>query len=738
MLTRFPAAGNIRTRIMRTLFARIAIAIPVQGNIRTRILRALLGASFLSLLCFALISLHGMSRLGDFAVQSSTDLGEQISMISKSALEDLTKASLLRITIDQANLCNSEFQEIEATVNFLADIAKKQWNRPGTFPGNRSFTLDEKPEDPRLVSVYQYPKGVDFKRIKGDLEISSAMDSFFRPILANNANIADFIIGTPDGLFRRFPWGPVSRDYDVRKREWFKGALERGAGGWSAPYIGAIARNLRISYAKPVFRGQQLKAVVGIDVPLQTVNERIISARLNNQGSALLVDRRRKIIAREGMSADGENWADPQKVEIFELDAATGNRQEFEADLLNSRKGINRGFYKGKECYIAHAPVETTRWSVLFIMPVEVINAPVVQTEKAIGTVTSSVTSQVAVRLKRWMLILTAVFFAAIAALYLVALTVARIITEPILVLDAGAKVIGNGNLEHRIEVHSGDEIEALADSFNKMTENLREYIRSLTETTAAKERIHGELKVATDIQVSLLPRLFPPFPTRKEFDIFAHMDPAKEVGGDFYDFFLVDHRTLCFLIADVSDKGVPAALYMMVAKTLLKTEALRGLGPDEILFRVNNLLADNDSCMFVTVFCALLDTDTGEVRFANAGHNPPLIYRKDVGFEYLKIQAGFVIGPMADSTYVTESITLGEKDVFFLYTDGVTEAKNPATELFGEKRLLEALNRGEVSDLTTMVHAIRNKVEEYANGAPQSDDVTMLALKFRGGSDDA
>ena len=496
MLTRLLAAGNIRTRLRTLLGLPIPIAIPLRGNIRTRILRALVGVSFLALLCFALISLHGMSRLGDFAVRSSTDLGERSYQISKSALEELTKASLLRITSDQANLCNSEFQEMEATVNVLADIAEKQWNAPGYFPGNRSFASDQKPKDPRLFSVYQYPEGVDFNLLEGDLELSSAMDTFFRPILAANANISDFNIGTPDGLFRRFPWGPVSEGYDVRKRAWFKGALARGAGGWSAPYVGAIAKNLRINYAKPVYVGDRLKAVVAINVPLKTVNERIISTKLNKLGSALLVDRRRKIIAREGMSVNGESWADPQQVEIFQFDAPTGKRKEFEEDLLAARKGIKRGVYLGKDSYIAHAPVQTTGWSVLFIMPVEVINAAVVPTEKAISTVNS----QVADRISRSMLILILTFFAAIAAVYLVARGVARVITEPIRALDAGAKVIGDGDLAHRIEVHSGDEIEALADSFNKMTENLREYIRSLTETTAAKERIQGELKVATDI----------------------------------------------------------------------------------------------------------------------------------------------------------------------------------------------------------------------------------------------
>jgi serine phosphatase RsbU (regulator of sigma subunit) len=294
------------------------------------------------------------------------------------------------------------------------------------------------------------------------------------------------------------------------------------------------------------------------------------------------------------------------------------------------------------------------------------------------------------------------------------------------------AQAIAAGNLDAPLELASDKD--TLGRALLTMTAEMKKYIRELTETTAAKERIQSELRVATDIQTSLLPRIFPAFPDRPEFDIYAAMDPAKEVGGDFYDFFFIDGEHLCFLIADVADKGVPAALYMMVAKTLIKTEAQRIGAPDEILSRVNAILAaDNENCMFVTVFCAVLNTGTGELRFANAGHNPPLICNKGQGFDYVKIKVGFVLGPIADSVYVTETVTLKENDIFFLYTDGVTEAKNPEAELYGEKRLREALNRGEVSDLSELVHFIRAEVEHHANGAPQSDDVTMLAVRFKG-----
>ncbi|MDD2853522.1 MAG: SpoIIE family protein phosphatase [Desulfuromonadaceae bacterium] len=564
------------------------------------------------------------------------------------------------------------------------------------------------------------------------------MDTIFLPFIANNSNINDFNLATPDGLFRRFPWGTVAPGYDVRKRQWFTRAVETGKGGWSVPYIGSVAKNLRINYSKPIYRNKKLVGVVAINVPLQTINERIISTRLNNQGSAVLVDSTLKIIAREGMDVKSDNWADPQKAEYFSLDPDASNVKNFENDLLTAKPGIHSGKYKGKECYIAYAPVVSTHWSVLFIMPVEAINAPIIPTEKAILHQAETVKGLVKDKIEFSIIVLLAIFLIIVALVYIVAKRMAEFVTGPIMELDRGVRIIGDGNLGHMIDIHSGDEIEELAGTFNKMTADLREYIRNLTETTAAKERIQSELKVATDIQASLLPRLFPAFPDRPEFDVFATMDPAKEVGGDFYDFFFIDDNNLCFIIADVADKGVPAALYMMVSKTLLKSEGQRLGEPDQILRYVNNILAaDNENCMFVTVFCAIMDTRTGEVRFANAGHNPPVIIESQ-GLRYLTMKAGFVLGPVPDSVYDTERITMRPGDTLFLYTDGVTEAKNPEAELYGEPRLLTALESGPKDGLADMIHNIRNEVSKHANGAPQSDDVTLLAIKYRGTVTDA
>jgi sigma-B regulation protein RsbU (phosphoserine phosphatase) len=271
--------------------------------------------------------------------------------------------------------------------------------------------------------------------------------------------------------------------------------------------------------------------------------------------------------------------------------------------------------------------------------------------------------------------------------------------------------------------------------AINLIQLSIKRFIENLRAEVAARERIASELRIAHEIQNSMLPRTFPPFPDRKEIDIFATMDPAKEVGGDFYDFFFVDKNKLCLIIGDVSGKGVPAALFMAISKTLFKTEAMRGLSAAEIVNRVNILLCpDNQTCMFVTVFCLLLNTATGEVEFCSGGHNPPLVCGANGCFEFIDAPRGFVVGAMENSVCTAKSITLKPGEIFFLYTDGVTEAMNPRNEQFSEGKLKVSLEKvKDEKDITDIVKGVRGDVLGFAQGAAQSDDITMLVLRYNG-----
>jgi len=248
------------------------------------------------------------------------------------------------------------------------------------------------------------------------------------------------------------------------------------------------------------------------------------------------------------------------------------------------------------------------------------------------------------------------------------------------------------------------------------------------------KHTIEGELNAAREIQMSMVPKMFPPFPDRPEFELSAVLEPAKEVGGDFYDFFFVDHYHLAFLLGDVSGKGIPASLFMAVTKTLLKAESCEEIGVNQILNRVNNELCEgNDMSMFATVFCGMIDTRTGKMEYSNAGHNPPVLIRRAGNPEFLPSGSALPLGAFEDTPYVSGTLTLGKGDTIVLYSDGVTEAMNKEEKLFTEERLLKSLREVNGHPPDELIKKILADTHGFAADAPQSDDITILALKYNG-----
>ena len=309
-------------------------------------------------------------------------------------------------------------------------------------------------------------------------------------------------------------------------------------------------------------------------------------------------------------------------------------------------------------------------------------------------------------------------------------------VVDPINQLNVAAKeMVGNLEQESKfnIEIHTGDEIEELSEAFKRMDAEVREYIHQLSEVTAEKERIGTELKVATHIQSSMLPCIFPAFPDRSEFDIYATMNPAKEVGGDFYDFFMVDDKHLAIVMADVSGKGVPAALFMVIGKTLIKDHTQPGRNLGEVFTEVNDLLCESNSeGLFITAFEGVLNLETGEFVFVNAGHEPPFICKKGGKFETYAIQAGFVLAGLEGIKYQSGSMQLAPGDKVFQYTDGVTEAMNKENELYGMKRLTDVLCKNVDCSPTELLAAVKLDIDEFVNGSPQFDDITMLCLEYK------
>ncbi|WP_179953162.1 SpoIIE family protein phosphatase [Desulfobotulus mexicanus] len=334
-----------------------------------------------------------------------------------------------------------------------------------------------------------------------------------------------------------------------------------------------------------------------------------------------------------------------------------------------------------------------------------------------------------------------------IAGLFLVSMAlgfwISNRMTRPLDTLAAFAKALPDsdftsdqalcGAIEHLPGRHQ-DEVGRLAKALIFMEASLRDNIRCLMETTAANERMEGELSVAREIQLGLLPKTFPPFPNHSEFDLFASLEPAREVGGDLYDFFFMDEKHFCFAVGDVSGKGVPASLFMAISRTLLRSAAAREKDPARIMTTMNNDLASsNPNSMFVTLFIGVLDLDTGLLVYANGGHNPPVKISSGKPPEFMTGRSGPLVGAMEDMPYHTLEIQLEPDDTLFVYTDGVTEAMDTEQVLYSDPRLIRTLTGLQGQSPKYILEIVENDVAAHVGTAEPSDDITMLCLRYSG-----
>ena len=330
------------------------------------------------------------------------------------------------------------------------------------------------------------------------------------------------------------------------------------------------------------------------------------------------------------------------------------------------------------------------------------------------------------------------ILFFIVVALAVITVIMVRVIdtgvVSPIIALTKYIDSYEKGNLTlEPVTFKDDNEIKWLSDSFSNMIGKMELYITDIKKITAERERIGAELNVATKIQADMLPGIFPAFPDRREFDIYASMNPAKEVGGDFYDFFMVDNSHLAIVMADVSGKGVPAALFMVIGKTLIKDHTKPGRDLGEVFTEVNNLLCkSNSEGMFITAFEGVLDLVTGEFDFVNAGHEIPFLCKKDGVFAPYKIKAGFVLAGMEGIRYQSGSMQLEPGDKIFQYTDGVTEATNKSNELYGMERLNNVLCKNAALTPTELLPKIKMDIDAFVGDAPQFDDITMLCLEYK------
>jgi sigma-B regulation protein RsbU (phosphoserine phosphatase) len=724
----------------------------VRVPLAVKILVLLLGLAILTLAGAAVVSFTAIHRVSAVAVDSNRNLGAYAVDNSAAALTTVGESELRRRVDAQAESSDAVFRRVEAHAKTLAGIAARLWADP-RYDVARPPSPTEEPADIYSVSSFVLAPGVRPESAQSDLNISTELEHAFKGVCAHDPVLVAVHVATNSGMLRTFPWRKGwAADFDPRTRDWFMQPIAKHGISWTTPYVSKSNNRLIVTCSMPFYGADGAAiGVIKVDITPQTINDGIINASIGKGGYAFLIDGTGMVIASPRMDTLAAMTRQVQVVKnsplnnalrapandsLIDLNAATdqGLAKAVEK-MLRDERGLLRVPLAGIDHYIAFAPVPAPDWSIGFVMPVDDIVAPAKAISKelaaAAGRSTTDIDHHISHAIRLMMLVMVVLLLIATWA----AITMARRITRPIQRLSEGTSRLGAGQLDHTIEVATGDEIEKLARDFNAMATNLKAYIASIGEATAARERVESELQVARKIQSSLLPRIFPPFPDRSEIDLYASMEPAREVGGDFFDFFFIDQHRLCLAIGDVSDKGVPASLFMAVTKTLIKTEAMQpGRTVGDILARVNNQLCDeNEMLMFVTVFIAILDVRSGEVEFANGGHNPPVVCRSGSQAQFIQPAKGIALAVMPDAAFQVERCRLEQGDLLLIYTDGVNEAMNPVREQFSYPRLLASLDRSMTGSANAITTSLRDDIKVFAGDAPQSDDITIIAVRFHG-----
>ncbi|QSH41691.1 SpoIIE family protein phosphatase [Lentisphaerota bacterium ZTH] len=697
-------------------------------SLKSKIIFYITAIPVLSFAIICVLTIMNMRDLKEFAFDCSKDLAENVAKESMSVLEKESRRELKMLSQGQAMITSLQLQRIDAEVTNIACLYKLIYNGVYTAENNRfteafstKFIFDDS------FSYFTLPAGVSIKSIEPDIMRMSMLRNAFKCLCVFNEYTSGIGIAQPDGLFFKFSWFPIPQDFDPRGRIWYKQAIKNPDKNiWTGPYIAIDSNRKVLSCSRAVQVDDKIVAVVCVDVRPRAISEDFI-VTLGTGGFGFIIDQNGKLIAKERNIDKQLLWNVPQRV-----------KQNFETEMSKLKLPDSKFrtiSFMGEPIEFYLTPLNMTNWTVGIAMPRNLITEKARRSGHNIRDENLIYSFYMDRNIQSKLLLYIASGIFIISLILLCSLYIAKRFCIPIMKLEQGAERIGKGKLDEKLYIKSGDELQDLAETFNKMSAELKGRIRDFKENLTIREQIDRELNVAAKIQRSILPDNFPAFPDRDEIEVYAEMKPAREVGGDFYDFFFIDNKHLFFTIGDVSGKGLPAALFMVRALTLLRHEALENSPPDKILSSVGNELEKNNhSCMFITGICGILDTETGEMLLANAGHNPPFI-RKRKKIETLELPTGMIIGalPLTNGEITIKSYKLEKGDTLFLYTDGITEAFNKDGAQFGVDRLKAILQRFAGANPHEVVNAVSTAVNDFVDKAPQSDDITMLTIKYYG-----
>lgn len=719
-------------------------------NLGQRVLsRAVLG-SLISFLAAGLLFAGVLYHLHGELLAESEKLGQSAADYTENFLETQAKEGVREVAVSRAHYLEEVMEDIRKDVKYMASCT--QALPLGAALGEPLPDPTSRPVHSGEVYIHYGPKlraaGIDGE-MEGKIDAMSGAKVFLGPLAASYSDYdASLFVSPKEGYIicadtqRQGGWVEMTPEflaaYEPEERPWYKRALQALGTGepvFTDVYMGASGIP-SLTCVMPYYRQGEFAGVVGIGCTMYNISDTVARAKVGETGFSFVLGSDGQVIFSgkdAGLLSAGAAGQDLRKSGNRELAAAA-------RDMVEGKSGLAAVYLEDEGYYLAYAPMPSLGWSFASLVSQEEILSPALQVRDGTLRQVDEFDGAMVRVFLLLLLIMAVLLLLFLAGLFPKSARMAKSFSGPVYELEAGVKSIASGNFDARLGLSTGNELEKLAGDVNFMAGQLKKYTENLAYITAEQERIATELKLASGIQAGMLPNLSA-FQGRQEYDLAASMDTAKEVGGDFFDVYLIDERHLALTIADVSGKGIGAALFMVVAKTVLKSTMLtaasayaKGLEPDlgALMGEANRRLCQgNEENMFVTVFLAVLDVPTGKLSYVSAGHNPPLWGRQG-SYEYLRQKRRSPMLAMIEETsYWEERLQLEPGDTLFLYTDGVTEALNEAGDFYLEERLQECLSSCREVSAAKLLAMVRRDVAGYVGSAPQSDDITMLALKF-------
>lgn len=703
----------------------------------------LLAAVSCAVLLTGAVSIFSLFAMKKLSAETNAELGRTAAYDAKAALTEQAKEQLLGMASEKAAFINEKFAAVEAYVHGIAALAEAIYENPQNYP-NRDIEAPVPGSDELAAQLLWSArlKKPNSQQLKELQKLGNVQDLLVQ-YNANNSMVSSAYLATVSGWMLQadyIAYSKYSREeempvlYEADSRQWYQRAMlaEKGETVYSDVIKDTHGGGDCIVCAQPVYHNGKIVAVAGVGSYLATVNHAVLNTTIGETGYAFLVNQDGKVVVSP--KTIGETAAYGQKnVDLRESE----NKRLSEAatDMAAGNSGIVKMTLDEKEVYLAYAPLNNPGWSFGTVMLLDEVTAPAKAGQQTILALTNEVAVKQEGAIRRMFILLLGIIPAAYLAVSILGAAFSRKITDPLQKLTKDVAKLSGGNLDCQIEVVTGDEVEDLGNAFNQMTEQLKAYIKNLASVTAEKERIRTELQVASKLQADMLPDPNHVWKGREEFSLYAFMTPAKEVGGDFYDFFLLDADHLALVVADVSGKGVPAALFMVVSRTMLRSSMASGIPLAKTAEEVNNaLLLDNQDGMFVTTWMAVLTLSTGMLHYVNAGHCFPLLTRNGT-YTYLTDIGGMMLSGLEDSRYKESSIQLNPGDMLYQYSDGVIEAHDENNALYGDERLKELLNQEKnlAANPKQLIETVWQSLEHHRGNAVQFDDITMLSLCYHG-----